>query len=79
MKVATIRAYLGPSESIREAEARGQGRSERRAASRALLNLLRDKRLRRQKTISIHLELVIVNTPRLVAAKNDDLPNRTPE
>ena len=63
MKIAIIRAYLGKSQSDREAHARGQGRSERKAASRALLNLLRDKRLRRQKAISIHIELVIMNTP----------------
>ncbi len=64
MKIAIIRAYPGKSQSDREAQARGQGRSERKAASRALLNLLRDKRLRRQKAISIHIELVIMNLPR---------------
>lgn len=63
MKTAIIRAYIENCDTDREAEARGQGRSERRAASRALLNLLRDKRLRRQKAISIHLDLVITNTP----------------
>ncbi len=63
MKIAIIRAYLGKSQSDREAHARGQGRSERKAASRALLNLLRDKRLRRKKAISIHIELVIMNAP----------------
>lgn len=43
MKTAIIRAHLENANADREAEARGQGRSERRAASRALLNLLRDK------------------------------------
>src|SRR5579859_3573747 len=67
MKIAIIRAYFGKSHSNQEAQARGQGRSERKAASRALLNLLRDKRLRRQKMIAIHLDLVIMNSRRELA------------
>jgi len=64
MKIAAMRAYLGKTHDDLEAQAFGQGRSQRKAACRALLNLLRDKRLRRQRTISIHLELVITNKPR---------------
>jgi hypothetical protein len=64
MKIATVRAYLDKTHDPPQAQARGQGRSLRKAASRALLNLLRDKRLRQQRTVSIHLELVITNKPR---------------
>ena len=64
MKLAIIRAHLGTSQKDCEPQGRGCGRSQKRAASRALLNLLRDRRLRRHKTLAISLELIVMNMPR---------------
>jgi hypothetical protein len=71
MRIATIRAYLGTGLPNREANARGQGRSDGGAASRAVRNLLREKQLRRQSNITLYLELVITNAPRLPRPKAD--------
>ena len=60
-KVAIIRAFL-PGE--RAVDATGCGRSTRRAASRALLNLLGHRLLRRQRLIAVQIELTITNASR---------------
>ena len=58
-KIAIIRSVLPGNEGV---EARGCGRSARTAATRALLNLLGNGRLRQRPVTNLKLELSIVST-----------------
>jgi hypothetical protein len=60
-KVAVIRAFL-PGQ--REVDARGCGRSARTAATRALLNLLGHRLLRRRCLVAVQIELSIISARR---------------
>jgi hypothetical protein len=60
-KVAVIRAFL-PGQ--REVNARGCGRSARTAATRALLNFLGHRFVRRRRLAAVQIELSIANAVR---------------
>jgi len=62
-KTATITGVASglPSDPIK---ARGQGRSTRAAATRALLNLLKQPPFRRRNVVHVAIELSVVNTSR---------------
>lgn len=64
MRIAIIHALAAGNTSEGEASARGQGRKDGTAACRALRNLLREQQFRRQKMLSIRLDLVITNLQR---------------
>src|SRR5882672_6424224 len=61
-KIATIRAFL-PGKA--EIQARGRGRSVRTAATRALLNLLGNKQLRRRRIANLHIEISVAGMQEL--------------
>jgi hypothetical protein len=60
-KTAIIRV-AGVRGQDAQVETRGRGRCVRSAATRALLNLLKQASFRRQRAIHICIELVVVNT-----------------
>jgi hypothetical protein len=68
-KVATIWALLPARSSVAEISAHGSGSNIRAAATRALLNLLRDKRLRRGNIVELQIELSVYSA---ATGRNDD-------
>ena len=60
-KMATIRALLTERGFATEVSAHGSGCNTRAAATRALLNLLRDKNLRRGNIVGLQIELSVVS------------------
>jgi hypothetical protein len=60
-KTAIIRV-AGVGDQHAQVQTRGRGRSVRSAATRALLNLLKQPPFRRQSAIHICIELVVVNS-----------------
>jgi hypothetical protein len=61
-KTAIITAAVLVNHGTNRIAARGRGRSARTAATRALLNLLKQKPFRRQSVVHVHIELSIVNS-----------------
>jgi hypothetical protein len=61
-KTATITAAVWINHGIHRLAARGRGRSAKTAATRALLNLLKQQSFRRQNAVHVYIELSIVNT-----------------
>jgi hypothetical protein len=61
-KIATITAAVWINHDTHRITARGRGRSARTAATRALLNLLKQQPFRRQSVVQAQIELSIVNS-----------------
>jgi hypothetical protein len=61
-KTAIIRAALPGEHHTEHIDVRGRGRSTRTAATRALLNLLRQEPFRRRSAVHVHIELSIIST-----------------
>ncbi len=61
-KTATMTAAVWINHGIHSIAARGRGRSPRTAATRALLNLLKQQPFRRQSVVHVQIQLSIVNS-----------------
>ena len=70
-KIAIIKSVPSGDRRVPTLAARGRGKSARTAATRALLNLLKQPQLRRQGAVHIQIELSIISTAQEQSAEGD--------